>query len=195
MPNPPNDRYDAARPPVPTAGARRPSPTIPDNVPRPGRPPWWDRLDLAVAVFMQRHGMRLLRISLGVVYIWFGILKPFHLSPADVLVTRTVAWMPVSIRHVFVPLLGWWEVAIGVGLLFRRFLRAALLLLFLQMPGTALPLVLLPHLCFTHFPYGLTLEGQYIIKNLTLISAAIVVGGTVRFGARRRDQRQVTLML
>jgi hypothetical protein len=64
-----------------------------------------------------------------------------------------------------------------------------------QMPGTALPLVLLPHVCFTHFPYALTLEGQYIIKNLTLISAAIVVGGTVRFGARRSEQKQVTMVL
>ena len=83
----------------------------------------------------------------------------------------------------FVPILGCWEVAIGVGLLFRPLLRVALLLLFLQMPGTVLPLILLPDVCFTQFPFGLTLEGQYIIKNLILISAAIVVGGTVRVKA------------
>ena len=59
-------------------------------------------------------------------------------------------------------------------------IRAALLLLFLQMPGTFLPLILLPDVCFTAFPHALTLEGQYIIKNLILISAALVVGGTVR---------------
>jgi len=48
------------------------------------------------------------------------------------------------------------------------------------MPGTFLPLVLLPEVCFTNFPFGLTTEGQYIIKNLIIISAAIVVGSTVR---------------
>ena len=48
------------------------------------------------------------------------------------------------------------------------------------MPGTFLPLVLLPEVCFSNFPFGLTLEGQYIIKNLIIISAALVVGSTVR---------------
>ncbi len=172
----------------------RPAATIPDAAALRRTPPWWDRFDLAIALFMQRHGMVMLRISLAVVYLWFGILKPFHLSPAAGLVIKTTTWIPIPPR-IFVPLLGWWEVAIGVGLLFRRALRGALLLLFIQMPGTALPLVLLPHVCFTHFPYAPTLEGQYIIKNLTLISAAIVVGGTVRFGARRSEQKQVTMVL
>lgn len=90
---------------------------------------------------------------------------------------RTVYWFDPDL---FVPILGWWEVAIGVGLLFRPLLRFAILLLFLQMPGTFLPLVLLPGVCFTRFPVGLTLEGQYIVKNLILIAAALVVGGTVR---------------
>ena len=69
---------------------------------------------------------------------------------------------------------------IGVFLLYRPTIRLAILLLFLQMPGTALPLVLLPDVCFTNFPFGLTLEGQYIIKNLVLIAAGIVIGGTVQ---------------
>lgn len=43
-----------------------------------------------------------------------------------------------------------------------------------------MPLIFLPKVCFTAFPVGLTLEGQYIIKNLILIAAALVVGGTVR---------------
>ena len=82
---------------------------------------------------------------------------------------------------VFVPLLGWWEVLIGIGLAVRPLIRAALFLLALQMPGTFLPLVILPSVCFTSFPFGLTLEGQYIVKNLILISAALVVGSTVRY--------------
>jgi hypothetical protein len=102
-------------------------------------------------------------------------------SPAAELVKNTVYFFPPD---VFVPVLGAWEVLIGLGLAVRRLIRAALLLLALQMPGTFLPLVLLPQVCFTEFPWGLTLEGQYIVKNLILISAALVVGSTVRVTPR-----------
>ena len=136
-----------------------------------------DRFDRSVADGMERYGHISLRWSLAIIFIWFGILKPFGLSPAQQLVERTVYWADPSW---FVPLLGWWEVLIGICLLWRPLLRFALLLLFLQMPGTAMPLILLPDVCFTKIPYGLTMEGQYIIKNLILISAALVIGGTVR---------------
>ncbi len=138
-----------------------------------------NRIDVAIAGWMNRYGMIFLRYSLAIIFIWFGILKPLGISPAEEIVRKTVTWIPPDI---FVPLLGWWEVAIGVGLLFRPLIRIGLLLLFLQMPGTMLPLILLPDICYTQFPYGLTLEGQYIIKNLILISAGIVVGGTIRRG-------------
>ncbi|MFT5089807.1 MAG: putative membrane protein YkgB [Planctomycetota bacterium] len=137
----------------------------------------FDQFDRKVAGWMERYGHLLLRISLAIIFIWFGALKPFGLSPAQTLVERTVYWFPAD---TFVPILGWWEVAIGIGLLFRPLLRIALFLLFLQMPGTALPLFILPEICFTDIPFALTLEGHYIIKNLTLISAALVIGGTVR---------------
>jgi uncharacterized membrane protein YkgB len=138
----------------------------------------FDRIDRQIAGWMRRHGTMLLRISLGVIFIWFGALKFFDgLSPAESLVRRTVYWFDPD---AFVPILGVWEVLIGAGLLYRPLIRGAIFLLFLQMPGTMLPLVLLPEVCFTAAPFGLTLEGQYIIKNLVLISAALVVGGTVR---------------
>ncbi len=140
--------------------------------------------DRRVASWMAYYGHRLLRYSLALIFIWYGMLKPLGMSPAADLVAHTIYWFPPD---VFVPILGWWEVAIGVGLLFRPLVRVALLLLFLQMPGTALPLVLLPDVCFSNFPFGLTLEGQYIIKNLTLISAAIVIGGTVRERSTERE--------
>jgi uncharacterized membrane protein YkgB len=75
-----------------------------------------------------------------------------------------------------------WECLIGIGLLSGRFLRATLLLLWVQMLGTITPLFLFPELCFTVVPIAPTLEGQYIIKNLVLITAAIVIGATVRGG-------------
>ena len=138
---------------------------------------WLDKMDYSIADWMYRRGRFFLRISLGVVFIWFGLLKVYGVSPANQMIARTVYWFP---PEVFIPILGWWEVAIGVGLLIRPLLRVALFLLFLQMPGTMLPLFLLPDVCFSQFPFGLTIEGQYIIKNLVLVSAAIVVGGTVR---------------
>ncbi len=140
-----------------------------------------DALDRRIAGWMERRGRFFLRISLAIVFIWFGALKLFDISPAGSLVRDTVYWFDAD---VFVPVLGVWEIAIGAGLLFRPLLRVALLLLFLQMPGTMLPLIVKPDACWNPFPYGLTLEGQYIIKNLILISAAITVGGTVR---RRTD--------
>ena len=138
-----------------------------------------DKIDIMIAGWMKTYGFVLLRYSLGIIFVWFGILKPLGLSPAEDLVRRTVYWFPPD---TFIPFLGWWEVAIGVGLIIRPFIRVAIFLLLLQMPGTMLPLFLLPDVCFTQFPFGLTMEGQYIIKNLVLVSAAIVVGGTVREG-------------
>jgi uncharacterized membrane protein YkgB len=138
----------------------------------------FDRLDRRIAGWMRRNGPTLLQFSLGVIFIWFGALKFFDgLSPAESLVRRTVYWFDPD---TFIPILGLWEVLIGVGLMVRPLIRGAIFLLFLQMPGTMMPLILLPEVCFTSFPFGLTLEGQYIIKNLVLISAALVVGGTVR---------------
>lgn len=119
-------------------------------------------------------GIPFLRASIGIVFIWFGALKTVgHLSPAYDLVAATVYWLTPEI---IVPILGWWEVAIGVCFLIPALTRIGLLLLALQMPGTFLPLILLPEACFTVFPFGLTLEGQYIVKNLVIIGAALVIG-------------------
>jgi uncharacterized membrane protein YkgB len=78
--------------------------------------------------------------------------------------------------------IGWWEVVIGISFLFRRTARLAIALLALQMGGTLMPLFLLPEVTFQpgKIPYGPTMEGQYIIKNLLIISSALVIGGTVR---------------
>lgn len=142
---------------------------------------------------MQRHGFRLLRYALGVVFVWFGALKLVPgLSPAEPLAGATaealarLLWFPPA--DVFLRVLGVWEVVIGVGFFVRPLLRPAIALLALQMPGTVLPLILLPELCYTVFPFGLTLAGQYIVKNVVLVAAALVVGGTVRLrtdGAQR----------
>lgn len=139
-----------------------------------------DQLDIWLTSWMARYGLGLLRVGLGIIFVWFGALKLVPgLSPAEELVRNTIYFVSPDL---FVPILALWEVAIGIGLISGLFMRTTLLLLFLQMPGTALPLVLLPEVCFNVFPYGLTLEGQYIIKNLVLVSAGLVIGSTVRGG-------------
>ena len=138
----------------------------------------YDELDIFITKFMSKWGITFLRYSLGVIYIWFGILKPLGLSPAQELVENTVYWFDNP--KTFVPILGWWEVVIGLTMCIKPLIRVSIFLLFIQMPGTFLPLILLPEVCFNNFPFGLTLEGQYIVKNLIIISAALVVGSTVR---------------
>jgi uncharacterized membrane protein YphA (DoxX/SURF4 family) len=140
----------------------------------------FDAADAGITQWMARRGIPILRVALGVVFVWFGALKLYPgLSPAEDLVRATVPFLP---GEMFLPFLAIWEIAIGLGFLTGRALRLTILLLFLQMPGTLAPVVLLPERVFTVFPVGLTLEGQYIVKNLVLIGAALVIGATVRGG-------------
>lgn len=134
------------------------------------------RIDIVIISYLDKFSLPVLKFSLGLVFIWFGALKVVGQSPAAEVVSRTVYWIDPEL---FVPFLGAWEVAIGVCLLFTPLIRLGLLLLAVQMPGTFLPLILLPEICFENVPFDLTLEGQYIIKNMVLIGAAMVVGSKV----------------
>lgn len=136
-----------------------------------------DEVDDTITTEMDRWGVPTLRVAIAVVFIWFGALKIFGISPAGELVAATVYVVDPA---VFVPVLGVWEVVIGLCLLYRPLIRLGIVLLFVQLPGTFLPIVLLPEVVFTAFPYGLTVEGQYIVKNLVIIGAALVIGGTLR---------------
>jgi len=139
-----------------------------------------DQIDRRVTEWMARYGLTMMRIALGIIFFWFGALKLVPgLSPAEDLVRNTIFFIDPDF---FQPLLALWEMAIGIGLITGQFMRLTLLLLFLQMPGTALPIIVTPEAVFTYFPFGLTIEGQYIVKNLALITAAIVLGSTVRGG-------------
>jgi uncharacterized membrane protein YphA (DoxX/SURF4 family) len=142
-------------------------------------------VDPFIAGWMARHGVGLLRVSLGVVFLWFGALKFFPgLSPAEALAGRTVQALSGGLVSPAqsLPALAALECAIGLGLITGWATRFVLFLLFFQMAGALTPLFLFPHETFIRCPLIPTLEGQYIIKNLVLISAGIVVGGTVRGG-------------
>jgi uncharacterized membrane protein YphA (DoxX/SURF4 family) len=145
----------------------------------------FDRIDRRITAWMADHGLLLLRLALGIVFLWFGGLKLFPgASPAELLAGRTIETLSGGLvpRATALPVLAIWEVAIGVGLLIGRGMRVTLLLLFVQMLGTITPLFLFPGETFTTFPLAPTLEGQYIIKNVVLVAAAIVLGATVRGG-------------
>lgn len=153
-------------------------------------------IDDRIVRLMARFGIPLLRISLGVNFLWFGLLKFFPgLSPAEGLATRTIEQLTLGLipPSTSIYILASWEAIIGIGLIFGLYLRVTLFLLFTQMLGTMSPLILFPAETFLRIPYAPTLEGQYIIKNLVLISAGLVVGATVRGGrlveeSNRTDQ-------
>lgn len=134
---------------------------------------------------MAHSGLLLARLALGVIFLWFGLLKFYpQVQPIDVLAEKVLVLLtfhlvqPATCLHV----LAGFECLIGIGMLTGRFLRLTVLLLFLQMPGTFLPLVLLPQETWVHFPYLPSFTGQYIIKNFVLIAAGIMVGASVRGG-------------
>jgi uncharacterized membrane protein YkgB len=150
-----------------------------------GLPEPIDRLDVRITATLARIGIPVVRVALGVVFLWFGVLKFFPgVSPAETLAARTIEMLTLGAVKpaVSLPVLAAWESAIGVGLILNRGMRAVLFLLAVQMLGTFTPLLLFPAETFTVWPLVPTLEGQYIIKNVVLIGAAMVVGATVRGG-------------
>lgn len=137
----------------------------------------YERLDRLVLGFLRRWAIPALRVSLGIVFVWFGALKVLDITPVTDLVAETVYWVDPDW---FVPVLGWVELAVGVALMVRRGLRLVLPLFLAQMVGTFLVLVVQPDVAFQDGNlFKLTVEGEFVVKNLVLLSAGLVVGSTV----------------
>lgn len=120
----------------------------------------------------------LLRISIGVIYLWFGALKCFPgVSPAEDLAKETIHLLTFGMidSRLSLALLAFWEIAVGVLLIGGFFWRIAFGLVLVHMICTFTPLLLLPGLSFTHIPFALTLVGQYIVKNIVIICALYAV--------------------
>ena len=141
---------------------------------------WWGRyaaIDDRVLGVLRRVSLLVLRLALGVIFVWFGALKVAGISPATDLVAGTVylvdpAW--------FVPFLGAVEVLIGLGLIANRVMRLVLLLFGGLMAGTLLVLVLLPEVAFQGGnPLMLTVEGSYVVKNIVLLASGLVVASSL----------------
>lgn len=117
----------------------------------------------------------MLRVALGIVFLWFGALKVLGISPVADIVSSTYSFLP---QREFLLFLGIWEVLIGIGLLARIALRVTLALLWLQMAGTLIAPILNPALFFAGSnPFFLTSQGEFVVKNLVLIASSIVIGG------------------
>jgi putative oxidoreductase len=122
---------------------------------------------------LSQFSLPLLRVALGVVYIWFGALKFTDSSPVGELVAKTVPFLP---SHLFVPALGGFEVLVGIGLLIGRRLALVALLMVAHLAGTFLVLVTEPSAAFQHGdPLMLTMTGEFVVKNVVLITAGLVL--------------------
>lgn len=156
----------------------------------------FNRADRTITRWMARNGVTLLRLSVGVIFLWFGLLKflpGLPLPQSEELGVRIMGKLSFGLvaPRVAQALLATLECIIGLGLLTGWFLRTVIFLLVAQMIGTFTPMVLYPELVFERVPYAPTLLGLYIIKNFVLISAGIVIGSTVR-GARIRADSETT---
>ena len=122
--------------------------------------------------FFDKYHIWFLRLSLAVIYIWFGVLKPFDSSPAADLVANSIFFLP---RVPFFIFLGIWETVLGVMFLVPKLTKITFWVFIIHMGGTFTPFITLTNTVFTTFPYALSLEGQYIFKNIVLISAAVAI--------------------
>ncbi|MFD0860669.1 doxx family protein [Sungkyunkwania multivorans] len=119
-------------------------------------------------------GNNILAISIGAIYLWFGLLKFFPgASPAEGLAQETVSQLTFQLisPSVSILLLATWEVVVGLFLLINIFRRTILLFAFLHMLCTFTPLFFFPESAFTSVPFNFTLTGQYIAKNVVIIAA------------------------
>ena len=137
-----------------------------------------ETLDGDLREHLARIGPLLLRVSLGIVFFWFGMLKVVGASAVGGLVASTVPFVDASW---FVPALGVLEVAIGLAFIVGRFLRVVLPIFALQLVGTFLVLIMLPDVAFDqNNPLMLSFVGEFVVKNLVLLSAGIVVASRVK---------------
>jgi uncharacterized membrane protein YkgB len=134
-------------------------------------------LDVALLHFIERYGHLLHRLSLGALFVWFGLLKPLGHKTTTSLLAHTVYW---GDPEVMVLILGWWEVLIGITMIYRPLLRISILLLVIRLPGTILAFLLLPEVCWFVFPFAPTPEGQYLLKDIAIFFAALSIVGSLR---------------
>lgn len=141
---------------------------------------------------IEKKGIVLLRIAVGVIFFWFGFLKFFdNLSSAETIASKTISWLTLNTLQpeVSMPILALLECSIGIGILTKKYMEYVIPLLYFQMAGTLLPLLIFPHETWEIAPFVPTLEGQYILKNAVLIAAGIVLGAIAKGGKLIHDPK------
>ncbi len=122
--------------------------------------------------------VRLLAVSIGLVYLWFGLLKFFPgLSPAEDLAINTIDKLTLGFipQNLTYSMLAIWESALGIALIMGFKPKIASIIGLIHMVGTFTPLFLFPDLSFASAPFQWTLVSQYIFKNIVFIVAFIIV--------------------
>lgn len=125
-----------------------------------------------------QNTIKLMRLSLGIIFVWYGILKFFPtLSPAEDLAIKTIDIMFFHLidGSLSIKLLAILEVAIGIGFLSGYYTKLVTIIFLGHMLCTFAPLFILPELSFTHAPYAFTLVGQYIVKNIVFILVGVMI--------------------
>ncbi len=135
-----------------------------------------EQFDEKAIQWMRKHGYTIGRVSLFIIFFWFGILKVFLLSPAGPLVSDLldVTFLNFISPDTFQSFFGAFECVIGIMILFPRWERITFLVLLFHLFTTVMPLYLLPQ----HTWDGIfipSLIGQYIIKNAALLALGIVL--------------------
>jgi uncharacterized membrane protein YkgB len=119
---------------------------------------------------MKLNSFSLIKYSLVIVYIWFGALKVLAVSPVQNLVKWTYPSFP---EPMFIMVLGIWEIAIGLLLLYKKTLRLGVLLMWIQMGGIFFGVILSPTYYFQNMNLLLlSANGEFVVKNLTLLGAS-----------------------
>ncbi|WP_344260499.1 DoxX family membrane protein [Streptomyces sodiiphilus] len=147
--------------------------TPPSHPSAPPKPP-----GAGLAALYRRHSLTVLRVSVGILFLWFGALKLIPgTSAAEDLATRTMS--ALTFHHVPAdvsrPLLGMMEILIGTGLVTGLLLRLTLAVFLVHMSGTFLTLVVLADEMWAGPAACPTLAGQYVIKNIVLLTAGLAI--------------------
>lgn len=137
-----------------------------------------NRIDNALIHLAEKYGHKLLESSIGLIYLWFGVLKLFPgYSPAEALAGDTLTLITFGLfsQKELLTSLAIWEIGIGILLVLKVRTRFVIWMLLIHMLGTLTPILLFPELVFATPPFGFTMVGQYIMKNIVIISAALVL--------------------
>lgn len=142
-----------------------------------------------------RHAIKALRITVGAIFLGFGVLKFFpDVSPAQGLSIKTIDLLTFGLIpwEVGIVVIAALECFIGICLLANRWMRVAVWLLVVQFIGILAPLVLLTGRLFSGLYHAPTLEGQYVLKDIILVAAGMAIAaGTFRGGRLIRDEPEV----